>query len=185
MTENSSKFNKPEKATKAYNRVVERLESSLADLELRTWETLKEELDQAIEFEQDVAELSKEELSLLGAYIRRDLQNLKHFMAETGEGVSEWVKTDAAVIERSVMELLFSIADKTTVDQVQLKHKLEHDHSTYMVGEIASAGMLRCGDCGYMMCLTQTSVIEPCHECGNQYFKRVTSRWPKSEEDNY
>jgi hypothetical protein len=172
------------KATKIYNRILERARLALATRDQKTWGAVREEVDRAVEreAEAEAEELTREELDLLKAYVHRDLKDLSHYMEDTGESVTEWLKIDLALIETEIKDLLLSIADKTTVEQVELDQRLHHEPGTYMAGEIACAGMLYCLDCGHMVCLTETSHIEPCHRCFNHYFKRVTSRWPRDPE---
>ncbi len=187
-TSDSTKHSKPEllkhsdQAATVYNRILERIEGSISSIEARTWDTLKKEIDEAIEFEYDVAELTREEIELLGAYIKRDLKDLYHYMTETGEGVKEWLKLDISLVEKKVRDTLLSIADKSVVEQKELEQKIEHNPGDYMSGELACAGMLRCLGCSYMMCLIDNTHIENCHQCGGHYFKRVTSRWPRDPE---
>ena len=158
-------------------------EQPIADLEVSTWETVKKEIDEAVAFEQDLAELTREEIDLLGAYVKRDLQSLTQFMSVNRSEIAEWLKMDLALVEQRIKDSLMSIADKTLVEQKELEHKTQHEAGIYIKGEVASPGMLKCSDCGYMMCLTQTTIIQPCHECGNGYFQRITARWPRSEAD--
>ncbi|MCP5161546.1 MAG: zinc ribbon-containing protein [Hahellaceae bacterium] len=169
-------------AAKVYNRMLERAEKTIAQLEVKSWEAIKAEIDEAIEFEHDLAELTREEVDLLGAYIKRDLQQFSEYVAETGQGIREWFRMDIALVEERVREALLSIADKTQVGLLELDQKIHHDPGLYMTGEIACAGMLQCSECGYMMCLTETRHIDACHQCGSHYFKRITSRWPPEPE---
>ncbi|PID43183.1 MAG: metalloendopeptidase [Gammaproteobacteria bacterium] len=172
----------PQKAVDAYDRIVHRVEEAVANIEDRTWEAVKEEIDRAVEFEQGVAELTREEMDLLGAYVKRDLEGMLKFVSETGHDLSEWFKVDVALVEKKIFNSLLSIADKTRVEQVELEHKTHRDFGVYVNGEVASPGMLQCSECSYMVCLTRTAMIEPCHECGNHYFRRITARWPRSKE---
>jgi hypothetical protein len=172
-----------EKTAAAYGRVVDRVEKAIADLEEKTWAVIRAEIDNAIEFEHDLAELSREEIDLLSAYVKRDLEGMYRFIAETGEGVAQWLKLDLDLVEETILKSLLSIADKTSVELLELDHKLKHDHHAYISGEMASPGMLRCNSCGYMMCLTEVTPIETCHRCSNHYFKRVTSLWPHNKEE--
>lgn len=171
-----------EQAASVYNRILQRIDNSIVDVEERTWETLKREIEEAVEFEYDIAELTRDEIDLLGAYIKRDLKDLYFHVAETGEGLKEWIKLDLDLVEKKVRDTLFSIADKSVVEQTALEQKITHNPGDYISGELACAGMLRCLGCGYMMCLIDNTHIEDCHKCGGQYFKRVTSRWPREPE---
>ena len=171
-----------DKALDAHGKVLDRVEKSLAEAEVSTWETVKEEIEKAVEFEQGVARLTREEWSLIKAYLKRDLEGLTRFMAETGSGLKEWLKMDIDMLEHKVRQTLLSIADKTTVEQESLEHRLNHDPGVYMAGEIAIPGMLQCTQCEKMVCLVETTHIEPCHRCEGIYFQRVTSRWPPESE---
>ena len=171
-----------DQAATVYNRILERAERALADVEVKTWERVREEIDKAAEFEVGVAELTRDELELLKVYVQRDIGDLRRYLQETGDGVGDWLKLDLSLVEAKIRELLLSVADKTLVEQVELDQRLSHDAGDYMAGEIACAGMLCCLNCGHMMCLVETTRIEPCHTCGNPYFKRITARWPREPE---
>lgn len=166
----------------SYGKVITRLEKSIAKAENQSWETLKDEVDKAVEFEQGVANLTKEEASLLSAYVKRDVSQLLHFVSETGKGLREWLRFDLDLLESKLRKTLLSIADKTTVDLDQLERRLHHDVGTYVAGEVACPGVLRCNDCGKMVCLVETTHIDSCHKCEGIYFQRVTSRWPSEPE---
>jgi len=159
--------------------MLARVEGRLADAEHRTWERLQQEIDDAVEFEQDVAELTNEEIHLLRAYLRRDLSHLLGFISSTGEGVREWLMRDLEWFEDRVLHLLFSIADPTRLDTLELQQKLaDSDSEHYFTGELAMAGVLRCLNCGNLVTLSGTSRLEPCHQCDSHYFERVTTHTP-------
>ncbi|WP_020409695.1 zinc ribbon-containing protein [Hahella ganghwensis] len=178
----SEKTKLSKNAVEAHGKVLDRLEKSLADAEVSTWEGLKDEIENAVEFEQGVARLTREEWDLIKAYIKRDLEGLSRFVAETGSGLKEWLRMDMDLLEQKLRRTLLSIADKTRVEQANLDHRLNHDPGTYMAGEIAIPGMLQCIQCDKMVCLVETTHIEPCHRCDGIYFHRVTSRWPPQSE---
>ncbi|MDX1588505.1 MAG: zinc ribbon-containing protein [Oleiphilaceae bacterium] len=161
-------------ARKTYDRMLARVEKRLGEAEARTWQRLQEEIDEAVEFEEGVKELTREELHLLAAYLRRDLSHMVRFISETGKGVREWLHQDLEQIEHRVVDLLFSIADRTRLDTLELQQRLDHGPNQYISGELATAGVLRCLDCGERLHLTGTTVLEPCHACESRYFERVT-----------
>ena len=168
------------KALEVYDRMLERVKTRLHELEETSLQTLEDEVRKAVEFEYELEEMTREEADLLGAYLQRDLE---HFVEETGEGLREWLQLDIALLEHQLADSLFSVADKTVVDFLELKQKLESKEvGQYISGEVATAGMFQCLNCGHMRCLTATSHLEPCEACGSHYYERVTSRWPKREE---
>ncbi len=166
----------------AYTELLRKVEDSLVDAESRSWDTLKDEVEKAIEFEQGVEALTKEEWSLIKTYLLRDLKELSSFVAETGKGVREWLRFDLDLLETKMRDALLSIADKTSVEQENLDNLLNHEPGTYAAGEIACPGVLRCSQCGKMICLVETAHIAPCHRCEGRFFQRVTSRWPYQDE---
>lgn len=171
------------KALKVYDRMLERVQTRLNEMQETTLDTLREEVDKAVEVEYELEEMTREEADLLGAYLKRDLEHLLHFVDETGEGLKEWLQLDISLLEHQLADMLFSVADKTRLDTLELNQKLEdRDISQYISGEVATAGMFKCLNCGHMRCLTATSHIEPCEACGSHYYERVTSRWPRKEE---
>ncbi len=178
----SEKTKLSDNAVEAHGKVLDRLEKSLAEAEATTWEKLKEEIEKAVEFEQGVARLTREEWDLIKAYLKRDLKALSGFMAETGSGLREWLRMDMDLLEQKLRRTLLSIADKTKVEQDNLDHRLNHDPGTYIAGEIAIPGMLQCTQCDKMVCLVETTHLEPCHRCDGIYFHRVTARWPLESE---
>ncbi|WP_273204837.1 zinc ribbon-containing protein [Marinobacter subterrani] len=171
------------KALEVYDRMLERVQLRLSELQKTSLKTLEDEVRKAVEFEYELEEMSREEADLLGAYLQRDLEHLMHFVDETGEGLGEWLQLDIALLEHQLAGKLLSVADQTLVDTLELKQKLENQEAgQYISGEVATAGMFQCLNCGHMRCLTATSHLEPCEACGSHYYERVTSRWPKREE---
>jgi len=170
------------KALEAYDRMLEQVQSRLRTAQDTTLETLEEEINQAIETEEEFREMTRDELSLLGAYLQRDLEHLMNFVDETGEGLAEWLQLDLSLLEQRLTERLLSVADQTLVDTLALRQKLEsHEAGQYIAGEVATAGMFQCLNCEHMLCLTSTCHLKPCEACGSHYYKRVTSRWPQKE----
>ena len=171
------------KALEVYDRMLERVQSRLNEVQETSLQTLEEEIRKAVEVEYELEEMTREEADLLGEYLQRDLQHLLHFVEETGEGLKEWLQLDIALLEHELSDKLLSVADKTLVDTLELRQKLENQEvGHYISGEVATAGMFQCLNCSHMRCLTATSHLEPCEACGSHYYERVTSRWPRKSE---
>ncbi|GAA0841786.1 hypothetical protein GCM10009113_08840 [Marinobacter szutsaonensis] len=171
------------KALEVYDRMLERVQTRMKELQETSLDTLEEEIQKAVEFEYELEEMTREEADLLGAYLERDLKHLMHFVDETGEGLKEWLQLDISLLEHQLADSLLSVADQTRVETLELNQKLENDDAGhYISGEVATAGMFRCLNCSHMRCLTATSHLEPCEACGSHYYERVTSRWPQKAE---
>ena len=68
------------KALEVYDRMLERVQTRLHELQETSLQTLEEEVQKAIEVEYEVEEMTREEADLLGAYLQRDLEHLLHFV---------------------------------------------------------------------------------------------------------
>ena len=71
-----------------YERVLARLKEGAEDL---TWDNLQKDLDDAVEFEAELEEYTKDELALLRAWVERDLKDMRRYLAAGGEGVASWL----------------------------------------------------------------------------------------------
>ena len=106
------------KALEVYDRMLERVQTRLHELQETSLQTLEEEVQKAIEVEYEVEEMTREEADLLGAYLQRDLEHLLHFVEETGEGLGEWLQLDIALLEHTLADRLLSVADQIEDRQV-------------------------------------------------------------------
>jgi len=97
-----SRSNDNEKLARHYDSALARIEERLADAEQATLDTLQKEIRDAVEFEQDLERLTKDEVSLLTTWLNRDLQDLGHFVSTTGRGLGEWLNIDLSTLELSL-----------------------------------------------------------------------------------
>lgn len=152
-----------------YERLLGRLQDGAKEL---SWENLQQELDDAVEFEAEVEDYTRDELALLRAWVERDLKDMRHYLAAGGEGVASWLGIDLDVLSRRVSEALFSIADRTVIDRQRFEDDLEAARADYCEGEMIAPGLLSCVHCGAEVTLSEVARLEPCHECGHRYFAR-------------
>lgn len=162
------------KHERVYDRVLTRLRNGLSKLEQVTVDTLKEEIDKAIQLEADIETLTEDEVSLLSAYVKRDIEHLKQYLLETERGLADWLKFDALLVETKLLEVLTSIADKTVTGWQDLQMRLQQEQDTYLRGEVTCAGTLVCLNCDAPLRLKQTTTIPACPNCGGEHFCRVT-----------
>ncbi len=181
MSEQPQKEIREDKLASHYDSALARIESRLANIEVKTVEALQQEIKDAVEFEYEVERLTKDEVALLSTWLNRDLQHLGHFVSTTGRGLGEWLNIDLSALELSLVKALQSVADKTRIDQLELGQKLESDMATYLEGELATAGTFSCTSCDKMVVVTHTKTIERCHRCDNHIFHRVSQFHGMSE----
>lgn len=155
-----------------YERLLERLQDGAQEL---TWENLQKDLDEAVEFESELEEFTKDELSLLRAWVERDIKDMRHFMADTGKQVAQWLDIDISNLSRRVAESLLSIADRSVVERERFDEDLEAARADYCEGEMAAPGKMACVHCDAPVVLDSVARIEPCHQCGHRYFYRVNA----------
>ena len=105
-----------------YERLLERLQEGANEL---TWEALQKDLDDAVEFEGELEEFTKDELALLRAWVERDLKDMRFFLADTGNQVAQWLDIDIDALSRRVAESLLSIADRSVVERERFEDDLE------------------------------------------------------------
>ena len=165
----------------AYDRVVARLHRNLSDAEASSWEYLQEKIEEAVEMELTAEEMTRDEMDLLTAYIKRDLKKLGFYAYGTGEGIAAWLHFDLNVLEDRMKRMLVSLADKTRIQQEELRERLDHGEEEYIAGELAGAGTLQCLNCESTQVLTKTAQIGPCEECQGRYFRRISQPW---QQDN-
>jgi hypothetical protein len=162
------------KQERTYDRVLDRLRNVLSKMEQVTVKTLKEEIDKAVNLEADIEKLTEAEVSLIAAYVKRDITHLKQYLLETERGLADWLKFDALLVETKLLNVLTSIADHTVTDWQALQHRLAHDEQTYLRGEVTCAGTLLCLQCDALLRLKQTTTIPACPACGGEHFCRAT-----------
>ncbi|MGM0521964.1 MAG: zinc ribbon-containing protein [Pseudomonadota bacterium] len=155
-----------------YERLLERLQDGAQEL---TWENLQKDLDEAVEFESELEEFTKDELSLLRAWVERDIKDMRYFMADTGKQVAQWLDIDISHLSRRVAESLLSIADRSVVERERFDEDLEAARADYCEGEMAAPGKMACVHCDASVVLDSVARIEPCHQCGHRYFYRVNA----------
>lgn len=166
-----------------YDRVLNRLRSNLEDAEYRSWDYLQSKIEEAVELELTAEEMSRDEMDLLNAYLKRDLKRLGYYAHETGEGIAAWLSFDLNILEQKVAQQLMDLADRTRIGIAELEQRLQHGEDQYAAGEIAAAGTFSCLICGEPMTLTRTSRIEPCYKCGSESFIRFSAPWEGGESE--
>ena len=170
------------KAPAAYDRVLERLRKRLDEAGEVSWEYLQKQIEEAAEVELAAEEMTRDEVELLKAYLRRDLKQLGYYAHGTGEGLAAWLHFDLDILEHRIKQSLLDLADKTRIQHELLREQLAHGEDQYLAGEVSAPGTLRCLQCGHTQRLSATDRIQPCEECGAVVFERISRPWsPQSE----
>lgn len=166
-----------ERLVELYDRLVERLYEVRMDLEKTSQQLdLDKEIERLVEAEQEVERLTREETELLTQWLKRDLKDLRGYLAETGLGVREWLAQETQLISEQFMHWLRQVADPSILDARTLQEDLDSrdDPTLYHAGELAIAGTFVCAGCEKEVQVAYTHRLEPCHRCDGRVFVRKT-----------
>lgn len=134
--------------------------------------SLRQALDIARKRAVHVGEITLDEAQEIAEYIKRDINDAAEYMMETSSEFGDWLMLDIEVIERKVVDLFLSVADRTRVELEQFKNHTRKS-SLYYSGEITGPGTLICNQCGQRVAFPTTAQIETCDQCGNNTFQRA------------
>ena len=119
----------------------------------------------------ELGELTAEEASDISEFIKRDINDAAEYLMETSADFSDWLMLDIEVVERKIIDLFLSVADKTRIELEQLQ-QINKAHSRYHTGEVTGPGTLECTNCNNHIAYATTGIIYHCPDCGNGEFKR-------------
>lgn len=160
-----------EKLLYGYNRMMERVKDLLEQTGHKTVPMLKTSIDKAKETAVELGELTRDEAELIGAYLRRDLEDAGEYLAETGNEFKDWFHFDMELIEDRLLEMFTAAADQTKLALLQWAQHAQRV-SEYRSGEITTVGSLQCLNCGELLHFHSTGHIPPCPKCHESRFVR-------------
>ena len=168
----SSTKNQPaSRLVNVYNQMMNSIRQAFDETDTSD-SSLQQALDAAKKQAIHLGEVTAEEAHEISEYIKRDINDAAEYMMESSAEFSDWLMLDIEVIERKVVDMFLSVADRTRVELEELKHQTR-ELSLYYSGEITGPGTLVCTECGYQMPFVTTAQITPCPECGNNTFRRA------------
>ena len=174
---------RPADRSKEYDRVLDRLRRELETAEHKSWDYLQEKIDEAVRLELTAEEMTRDEMDLLGAYLKRDLKKLGYYAHETGEGIAAWLNFDLNILEQKVAQQLMDLADKTRIGITELEQRLDQDEDHYAAGDVAAAGTFACTACGEKVTLMSTARLKPCANCRASLFVRDIAPWSGEQSE--
>ncbi len=124
--------------------------------------------DKAVELQ----ELSREEAERLGDFLRRDIEDAAHYLANTEGDLAEWMRFDLALIEERLVETFLIVADRTQVELSEWAEEARHANE-YRSNDITGPGTLQCAACDHTVHFQEPSHIPECVRCGGNLFKRL------------
>lgn len=155
----------------AYNNMVKHLHNVWTEAEKKVGTTLEHGLEIAKKKMIGLGELTQEEADKIAKYLKRDVEEAAHHMADNEEEMSEWLKFDIELIENFAVESFLSVADQTKLELMKLEQGMR-ETSIYHTGEITGPGTLVCKTCNEQLNFKSTSRIPPCAKCRGTAFRR-------------
>jgi len=162
---------KEDRLIAAYDRMLDSLHTQIEKWEGAAKPALHHLVETAKQSASDVGELSREEAEQIGDYIKRDIQDAAHHLANTEEDLGAWFRFDLERIEDGLLQAFRNVADKTSLDLAQLQQDL-HQSVLYHTGEITGPGTLHCTACKRPIHFHGTGHIPPCPSCKHTEFQR-------------
>ncbi|MDA0146898.1 zinc ribbon-containing protein [Vibrio sp. LaRot3] len=114
-------------------------------------------------------DMTKDELSLISAYMKSDLKEFADNYEASKSGPFYLMITD------SIWQGMLEITDRTKVEWAELFADLEHQ-GLYQAGEVIGLGVLVCDHCNHQTEYNHPTVIIPCVQCGTTAFSRKALR---------
>lgn len=134
--------------------------------------TLQKALNNARDQVIHLGEVTAEDAYEISEYIKRDINDAAEYMMESTAEFSDWLKLDIEIIERKIIDMFLSVADRTRIELEQFQVPA-HEPTEYHSGEITGPGTLVCTKCGRQVAFVTTGEIEACPECSNTCFQRA------------
>jgi len=159
------------KLTQAYDRMLARVKKSLEQAEPKLQEAISQAKEKALE----LGELTAEETEKVAGYLQRDIVDAAKYLAgDNADDLKSWFQFDVELIETQLLDLIFSVADKTRLDRLNFEDELLRGNE-YHTGEITGAGTLLCASCGEQLHFNMTGHIPPCPKCHATIFSRQSA----------
>ena len=152
-----------------YQQLLERIVIKISEERYLTEEALAQWLIKAEEFLEAAGELSQEEIELMAAYLKRDLQAFADSMDpdSNSDSPSIWLSS----LVDTVWHALAEVTDKTQVEWRELAEDLAHD-GVYRAQEWVGLGILKCTACGNQQEIYHATQLSPCSKCKGETFQR-------------
>ncbi|WP_028023640.1 zinc ribbon-containing protein [Enterovibrio calviensis] len=149
-----------------YKLLAQRISDALkhSPEELKRWLELSERYFDA------ASDMTKDELALIEAYFKRDVQAFSEQYNES-EGRADDGELFKSLIANTLWEQLAEITDKTQLEWHEVLKDIQH-HGVYSAGEVVGLGILVCETCGNQTEHSHVGVLIPCTKCGNSQFSR-------------
>ena len=155
-----------------YETMYEHVAENLHKAKDKTGPLIHQLVDEAKEKAKEIEEVTEEDAEKLGAWLKRDLDDVISYLSETEYAVKDWLGFETSLIKNAMIRMMLEAADKTTVELLRMKDNA-HKPYDYRTGEIAGFGTLICDECGEKLHFHKAGKIPPCPKCHKTSFHRI------------
>lgn len=173
MSEKNQDPEQEHKHIRGYNQLLKNIKERIDHTEDEISSKFNHALDNAKQTGADLNEFTREELDLIGEYIKRDIHDAAHYITETGDELSDWLRFDTQLVEAKLLDLMSLAVDTSRVELAQITERARRE-SIWNSDETTGPGSLQCTQCEKIMQFHQTSIVPKCPDCGNDTFQRVS-----------
>jgi len=156
-----------------YNRMMERIKSTIDNATEETPPTLQNAIDKAIVTARADQELTQEEAEQIANTIKHDLNDAAEHLMETNSDFTEWLKMDLDALEQKILDLFLSVADHTRMEIKQFIGNVSD--TTHYATELACRGDYQCQHCDNVIHIASVSPLTACPVCKHTEFNRFHS----------
>jgi rubrerythrin len=155
-----------------YETMYEHVAENLHKAKEKTGPLIHQLVDEAKEKAKEIEEVTEDDAEKLGAWLKRDLDDVISYLSETEYAVKDWLGFETSLIKNAMIRMMLEAADKTTVELLRMKENA-HKPFDYHTGEIAGFGTLICDQCGEKLHFHKAGKIPPCPKCHKTSFHRI------------
>ena len=156
----------------AYENMYEHVADNLHKIKDKSGPMLHDLIDEAKDKAEKLDDLTEEDLNKLVVWLKRDMDDVIHFVSETDYAVRDWLGFETALLKNEMIRLMLEAADKTTVALLRMKDNA-HLPVDYHTGEMTGFGTLICDECGEKLHFHHAGKIPPCPKCHHTRFHRI------------
>lgn len=151
-----------------YESIVDSLQTAKNKTAPQLLEWISEAKQKAIELD----ELTDEDAKKLGLWLKRDFDDMLHYLSETEGELKEWLGFEVTLLKSTLIQKMLEAADKTTLELLRMKDNI-HQPSTYHTGELTGPGTLVCDNCQEILNFYKAGKIPPCPKCSSTEYHRI------------
>jgi len=164
-----------DKLVSGYDTMMEKLFEWSEKTDEKAGPVLIHGMEETEQFLHDVGKWSKEEIDLLSRYVKRDLRHIAQNLEKTNSKFIDWLDVDSLQVEKSLLNMLSSMADHTRLELDNIKHLAESAEDLH-TGEVTTVGSISCKSCGKEFHFHRAGRIPPCASCHKTIFIRTKNK---------